>query len=79
LTTFLFLLQGQWIFQTLNCSEISENNFSSTQVKRAEQSSTSEVYIALRKQTEITMKDFFYWREKEKVFSTEGVFELGYI
>lgn len=57
----------------MNCFVITKI-FSSTQVKRAEKSSTSEVYTALRKQKNITTD--FTKNEKEKVFSTKGVFQL---
>lgn len=49
--------------------------FSSTQVKRAEKSSTSEVYATLRKQKNTTT-DLKKKNGKEKVFSTKGVFQL---
>lgn len=51
LTTSLLQLPGQWVFQTMNCSESTENIFPSTQVKRAEQSSANEAHVALRKHT----------------------------
>lgn len=57
----------------MNCFVITKI-FSSTQVKRAEKSSTSEVYAALRKQKNTTTD--FKKNGKEKVFSTKGVFQL---
>lgn len=78
LIIFLLQLQGQRFFQTTNGAKITGNNFTSTQVKRAEKSSASEGFAALRKHTNYPER-FIYWREKEKVFPTEGVFLLEHI
>lgn len=74
----LLQLQGQWLFQTTNCAKITGNSFTSTQVKRAERSSATKGFAALRKHTNYTER-LVYWREMEKVFPTESVFQLEHI
>lgn len=64
LTPSLLQFQGWWVFQTMNCAESTENTFPSTQVERAEQSSTNEAHVALRKQ--ITMREVFTGGKRRK-------------
>lgn len=82
LIIFLLQLQGQRLFQTTNCAKITENNFTSTQVKRAEKSSESEGFSALRKQ--ITLKYLFTegkWRKcfLLRVFSNWNISNSGQV